>query len=181
MALLPVPGFRNAPPPRSRVTWYRLILVSFIVGFAIPKWVLASRNFQESANDVDFVSSLLGTAGLVVTGWWESDPPRRLRWFFETDWGIYLRYWRRCSRALPRTPHPPAFKTIGAVHGLLFLWMVFVGLSFYLMHVLDSHTPYDKFDFMLCAVGVHLLCMFLIFVGLLPLDGDKEGFIFLPV
>ncbi|KDQ51225.1 hypothetical protein JAAARDRAFT_535377 [Jaapia argillacea MUCL 33604] len=173
MSILPAPG--NPPPPRPRVTWYRLIFVSFIVGFAIPKWVLASRNFQESANDVDFISSLVVTAGLVVAGWWESDPPRRLRWFFETDWGVYPRYWRKCSRILSNPPHSFAFYAISGVYGICFLWIIFIGFPYYFMRFLDSVALSARIRCILCVVFFHLLSIIFIVPTFLAPRGGEDG------
>ncbi|KDQ51262.1 hypothetical protein JAAARDRAFT_211221 [Jaapia argillacea MUCL 33604] len=86
----PVPSVSTAPEdntrPRYRVSCYRLVSAIFLLGFGVPKAIAASKNEQVTATTLDWISGVSLSLFIMVAGWWEQDPPSRLRWFFDTDW-----------------------------------------------------------------------------------------------
>ncbi|KDQ56871.1 hypothetical protein JAAARDRAFT_36351 [Jaapia argillacea MUCL 33604] len=91
-------AYTHRPPPRA--TWYRISCILFVTGFGIPKAILGYNNWVFASVSLDLVFGVVVTILLMVAGWYELDPPKRWRWFFETDWQEL--YWKPCEGYIER-------------------------------------------------------------------------------
>ncbi|KAI0340590.1 fungal immunomodulatory protein [Trametopsis cervina] len=88
------------PPLLVKVTGYRLLNTSILLGLGIWKTVASYRNEAILSTSLDLLLGVILAAILYWLGLFEAVQPPRLRWLFEYDYATLLRKFRR-PRAHP--------------------------------------------------------------------------------